>query len=265
MFEYVGEQGFCSLGYLYLWDNTLPHRAGVVGLTDAEKLVNYPCCEGKLGANTRHVVRIADRLWMIVCYGKFDAHAAVSLLFVPAPGSNPEGKYIGMLGLPLDGDYFVMLEYLYNHYGMVVVEHVAAIVNKMPPFKGQPVDDNMYVFIRQLASYYHGYDFTTAFTAFLHMYAGFVAEENKNNTRVGCLIKFRAFLDFTVGDSEMGRKSVQEAIDDAYMNWQEIRDKAAAYGAVRPWVNYYRCACPDKIEELTGYRVGPGGLLIPKN
>lgn len=262
MFEYtdIGTQGFCSDGYIYLWDSTLPHKKGVVPLTDAEKRVNYSFCVGKLGADTRHVVRISEFLWMIVCWGKFDEHAVASLLFVPSFIPNADRPYVGMLGLPKDGDYFVMLEYLYRKYGMVVVWHMAAIVNRMPLFPGQPIDENMYGFIRSLAMYYPGYDFVTAFASFLHMYAGFVAEENKSGTHVGCLIKFRAFLDFTVGG-----KTVQEAIDGAYTGWREIRDKAAEYGAVRFWVNYYGCSCPEKIEQLTGYKVGPGGLLVPKD
>lgn len=243
-FSNLAHIGMCPGRYVFYHNPNLPPEPGV----------KYGPHGPELGAETRFITRITDYYYLLVCWGTFDKHAVMSARLCV------DGNWY--LALPLDSDYFAILDYLKGVYGERVLQDVLSFYNQMH-FSRWGLNPSLPDYIISLAEQYPGSDSIAAKFAFLHLYYGFVAEDWRDNSYVGRLIKANAVCDFLTG-----RLTVKGAIDytNADLGWRVIRDDAwRHYNLICPWTNYRDCDYVSEIALHTDYKFDPStGLLLPK-
>lgn len=237
--------GLCPGRYLYFYDAAAPVRK-----IEKDELKAY---ETHVGGATRNTYKIMDGLWVLMCWGRIDGHGVMSVRLL-----NINGVMRLMVAMPLDYDYFLLLVGLDGKYPGLVYPDALDIFSRMGPTKGLDVDFGMVRYIEGLCRKY-GDDYHAALTAFMHLYYGFVAEDLKENTYVGRLIKMWATARIFVG-----REPVSDVIKTSSMPWRYIRDESwSKYGLVCPHVNYGDSPFRDDIAAATGWRLSSTGIFVP--
>lgn len=127
--------------------------------------------------NVRDIQRMGLNQFIFFGEGQFDQWCA----------------YAGMMGtdgemyaaMPTDKYYFEIIRLMADAYG---VDHVYDDLKHIFEHTGKTVDIAMISEMQRMAFKY-GADMDWAFNMFMHVYYGMVAEENKEGTRLGRLIK----------------------------------------------------------------------------
>lgn len=243
-FSNLCEIGLCPNRYTYIYGPDIPAQPGPYSYNGRLYL----------GAESRHVIQISENYWILVCWGTFDKFAVVSCRRC--------ADNICRIALPLDLDYFSILQYLGNAYSSnIVLDHVVSFYNRLPRVRGI-FDSSLIDYVFSLAECYYGLDVIAARFAFAHLLYGFMAEDCKTSTWIGRLIKMNAVCDFMTGLTDM-----QTAIDytNSKPGWREIRDRAwRNHKLICPWANYMGVDYVDEIPIYTGYRLDTTGFLVLK-
>ena len=184
MYDDVINTGFSPGGYIYTFDTNTPPG----------KVQPYSY---RIGADARDLTHVCGNYYLCRCWGKFDDNAVPSLRFE----FDSNGRVISVTAaLPLDTEYFTMFEQLWRTYGNVVLNQFVDIYFKMQPTRYFVMPD-MLRHIENFAKFYAAVpnDRDKFLFAAKHYYVGMVAEENKENCRVGGLLKALGVCDCTIG------------------------------------------------------------------
>ena len=243
-FSDISEKGLCPGSYTYVHNPDLPPEKGAKRGPDRRL---------QLGAETRSVFAFTEKYAIFMCWGLKDRWAVVSA------ERGDDGGF--MLALPLDSQYFEIVLFFNEKYNGAILRDILDFYVRMR-YMPSEVDMNLVAYINVLAMKYPEPDRLAILFAYMHLYYGYVAEDFKQNTYVGRLIKMNAVCDILTG-----RMSIKEAIDytNSKPGWREIRDFALLHhGILCPWTYYGDCAHKDLIAGTTGYIVGPDGRLVSK-
>lgn len=130
--------------------------------------------------NLRDFRPLMDKRFIMFGTGKFDDFCAWFGRFDASLGDQTI-----MCGKPLDVHYFDVVRFLGEQYG---IWKVYQDILHFYEHTGKIVDDRVINEILNISlSYGNNVDF--AYNAFMQIYYGMIAEENKENTRLGKLIK----------------------------------------------------------------------------
>ena len=120
-----------------------------------------------------------------------------------------------------DHEFGLSLQIVYNH-ALALFHRVC-----MQPVKN--IDDNTLAYIDYFTRLYYGKQRVFAKEIFMHIYYGMIAEENKANTKLGCLIKMHGIYNLLIN-----QLSLEESANCMCgTNWMTIKSECDRMGLIR--------------------------------